>query len=91
MNVTADGEMNATVRAVNVIFEKPIEFKRKYATSNVSNTTNTTIDLETICHEPMLVFPLIAVNIALNYRRRHFHCSGLEDEANAEFNKSSLI
>ena len=69
MNVTTDGEMNATVRAVNFIFEKPIEFKRKYATSNGSNTTNTTIDLE-----------------AIDFG----HCSGLEDEANAESNKSSV-
>ena len=65
MNVTADGQMNATVREGNFAFEKPIEFKRKYTTSNVSNITNTTIDLEIFCHEPMLVLPLIAVNIAL--------------------------
>lgn len=63
MNGTADSDMNATAYGIRLF--NSTGFKPKYATLNVTNTTNTTVDFGTICHEPILVHSLIAVNTLL--------------------------
>ena len=63
MNGTADTKINATASGPGLF--NIIDFKRKYAASNMTNTTNTTVDFWTICQEPILVHSLIAVNTLL--------------------------
>ena len=63
MNGTADSKTYATTSGPGLF--NTIDFRPKYAASNMTNTTNTTVDFWTICREPNLVHSLIAVNTLL--------------------------